>query len=815
MRFSSFLLVSFVGYIYVVNGNIYLTNQSSASSTSLCQLQADNCQCSCNTHGGLLPKLEINCSGTGIATRSFGFPTRRTNAHIPKLFSRAVSLTLNIKACTDNLILAPNFLSGLHYSFQLKSRSIKVMISDMDHVQVRGGAFDVRITPSKSLFVQAIIDRIKNLTITTHSFHGPSLETIKLTRSGLSSMSQESFSNLALDSLMVEGCNISSIPTQAIGSDVQVNHFNFVDNWVGKVDKGSIGLVGRDQITFSSNSFKILEENAFQDLNATKLKFKGNSLGSFVPRMLSFGIGEDQIDFADNTILEVCHCKLLYQHLFSENSSFLPELWCLQEDQPAITVVEYIKTVCSDKNVRSGLTPEHLDWCQLSNQSIVCDCHTTLAQTDVKMDKSTVLKIEFRNCPAFELHVKEITDFPQLETFIVSGTGSLQIFPLESPKEPREKGGVKLFFNNVTLRDAIKPDTFCGPNFKEIVFQDSEINFIDRKAFHELTQLDLIEFQNCHILGDISKQAFLNVTVKQFLIDNSNLGTLDTKSFGLQVEEAFLVLNTNISDIHTHAWKPIELLTEDTRFILKHVWVTERFEEGSLEVSNPDQLEAEHVVLPMDCDCDMHDIELVHHDQPRFHHDLSTLVSNLWCLGQTGELIKWKLFDHDHCDDEEGHDHSFLAYDEKGLHLTKWAVLAIILVLALIIVMVIGVILKFKNNPILAPHLPIVDEDDDENWKRISFEAMRYRSKSSGQQDLRTRRRESLPGMLQPPGYHTHPSLALFHRVSIKSLKQGDGLMHETETFELHPRFDRTLDIIQDTHPDRISARQSIPVTSV
>lgn len=759
--------------------------------------------------------MNISCKGATIATRLFDFPLqeKQESVHIPKHFAR-VDLTLDITACTASLILAPKFLDGLHYSYR-RQKSLQIVIADMDNVEVQSGAFDLDIDPSKYLLVEATFSKIRNLTINTNSFHDTGLQTISFTQSVISPISNQSFSKLRLSSFLMHSCNISVIPTQAMGLDVQVRDFQFSHNFVDTLQANAIVLKAAVLATISSNSFQTVEENAFQELNATKLEFKANSFSSFAPRMLAFGISEDRIDFKSNRMTEACNCYDSYQNLLHPNSEFLPELVCFSsEHQTYISVGEYVKTFCETKIIRSRGTAEHLSWCQWLNQSIICNCNDNSEENDPTMDKNSVLNIEFQNCPTIELHLKEIMDFPLLEVLNVSDTDSLKIVPLQSPKEPREKGGVKFIFNNVTIRDAIKPDTFCGPNFKELVFKDSEINFIDRKAFHELTQLDLIEFQGCEIIEDVSKQAFLNVTVKEFRILSSNVGTLDTESFGLNLERAFSVVDTNIGDIQTHALKSVRLLNEETEFILKNISVTGSYEEGSLAVTNPDRIEVDHLIITMDCDCYMHDIELIQFDQPRMHHDLSNLVSNLWCLGQSGEWIKWKIFDKGHCDEEEGHDHTFLTYDESGLHLTKWAVLAIVLVLILIIAIVIGVILKFKNNPILAPHLPIVDEDDDANWKRVSFEAMRYRSKSSGQQDLRTRRRESLQGMLQPPGYHTHPSPTLFHRVSIKSLKHDDGLMHETETFELQPQFDRTLDIIQDTHPDRISARQSMPPTS-
>lgn len=518
-----------------------------------------------------------------------------------------------------------------------------------------------------------------------------------------------------------------------------------------------------------------------------------------------------------------------------------PNIDISNENQPAVRQL----SLCSRDNA-----------CQCTGISIKCNCSV---EKDIYIGVNDqngrvyhvppqFKSLEIQGCSLVSINQPKLKHLDQL---VFKNISDLQLYTAAALQSdiPVNNASVKFTIES-SVMDTIRENTFANDLFySEISLKNVTVNVIGRKSFNKC-KAGTISFDAVKIKNELSILAMHDVTVDKFQMVNSDIGRLGTEAFGLNLESSLTLTGNHFEHINKEAFSNV-LSKQDIVITITDNFIN-TFEDGALAFQSwfPTRDSETNLVnnkLNIPCGCDLHMIASSNGHSKHSLHDESSFVNDLChqlvCLDKN-EYVRWKEYDLYECDDDPEHNHQQSRHmeDDHGVGFLSRDNIVILVgvgvaLLICLLVVVIGVLTCRRPN--ILPVMPTGDDSvHDENWhfrrQSLLSNPQSETNKLFGRgQSVKEPHSKDYIGFssASPPSYKTHPpqhfplrelsssprarSRHLGHQLTANginlcqstALASEDGLVSaESRDVFVDDRFDRTLDVIQDTR----LARQSL-----
>ena len=215
--------------------------------------------------------------------------------------------------------------------------------------------------------------------------------------------------------------------------------------------------------------------------------------------------------------------------------------------------------------------------------------------------------------------------------------------------------------NNVTMSTI----SYILSDFSDFV--SSRVNYMDKEAFHDLTEVKRVSFVNVRFAEEISKRAMSNVTVEQFSISDSNLTRIEHGAFDINVWDTFAIERTRIDYVEELAFYSIRAQNSSVMSFV-NVSVSEG-EDNAFKIQDHFRIGGvTNITYETPCDCEMYKVSgsgMMSHTHKKMNstsldNDLTLppdIILNFVHCQDGGRYIPWSSFDEDMCAEDHGHAH--------------------------------------------------------------------------------------------------------------------------------------------------------------
>ncbi|XP_032580948.1 uncharacterized protein LOC6619583 [Drosophila sechellia] len=217
--------------------------------------------------------------------------------------------------------------------------------------------------------------RIEDSNINQLGIFGVSMGKVSLLRCHIDMIMSNAFDVTSIKELIIEGCNIEVIESQALTNKLHSDKVAIVDTVIGTIEGQAISQSGITTMIMFGNTITKIRSNAIQ-IVAVSLFIRNNSMSHVEPNWLSVSQA-DQVEIANNRFQNYGRCEL---NIGSSNCSFRNNI--LQNPQSGslnFTCRVYqvrVGTECScNKSWLSELTDHDLEseiLCQLAERDGNC-----------------------------------------------------------------------------------------------------------------------------------------------------------------------------------------------------------------------------------------------------------------------------------------------------------------------------------------------------------------------------------------------------------------------------------------------------------
>ncbi|XP_039498589.1 uncharacterized protein LOC120456065 [Drosophila santomea] len=159
--------------------------------------------------------------------------------------------------------------------------------------------------------------RVEDSYINQLGIFGVSMGKVSLLRCHIDMIMSNAFDVTSIKELIIEGCNISVIETQALTNKLHSDKVAILDTVIGTIEGQAISQSGITTMIMFGNTITRIRSNAIQ-IAAVSLFIRNNSMSHVEPNWLSVSQA-DQVEIANNRFQDYGRCEL---NIGSSNCSF-------------------------------------------------------------------------------------------------------------------------------------------------------------------------------------------------------------------------------------------------------------------------------------------------------------------------------------------------------------------------------------------------------------------------------------------------------------------------------------------------------------
>ncbi|XP_016952289.1 uncharacterized protein LOC108026097 [Drosophila biarmipes] len=234
----------------------------------------------------------------------------------------------------SRVFLRDKFLTGAEY---------KLLVEDVDQLTVFPNALQMtnldcsfkrihQLDLMKNAFnpgnpKYGINLRVEDSSINQLGIFGVSMGKVSLLRCTIATIMSNAFDVTSIKELIIEGCNIATIETQALTNKLHSDKVAILDTVIGTIEGQAISQSGITTMIMFGNKISRIRSNAIQ-IAAVSLFIRNNSMSHVEPNWLSVSQA-DHVEIENNRFHDYGRCEL---NIGSSNCSFRNNV--LQNPQP-------------------------------------------------------------------------------------------------------------------------------------------------------------------------------------------------------------------------------------------------------------------------------------------------------------------------------------------------------------------------------------------------------------------------------------------------------------------------------------------------
>nr|XP_016923974.1 uncharacterized protein LOC108005289 isoform X1 [Drosophila suzukii] len=224
----------------------------------------------------------------------------------------------------SRVFLREKFLTGAEY---------KLLVEDVDQLTVFPNALQMtnldcslkrinQLNLMKNAFnpgnpKYGINLRVEDSSINQLGIFGVSMGKVSLLRCTIATIMSNAFDVTSIKELIIEGCNIATIETQALTNKLHSDKVAILDTVIGTIEGQAISQSGITTMIMFGNKISRIRSNAIQ-IAAVSLFIRNNSMNHVEPNWLSVSQA-DHVEIENNRFHDYGRCEL---NIGSSNCSF-------------------------------------------------------------------------------------------------------------------------------------------------------------------------------------------------------------------------------------------------------------------------------------------------------------------------------------------------------------------------------------------------------------------------------------------------------------------------------------------------------------